>query len=212
MRLGSINLFSKLSFPGSISPSVMIPEHRLAVLLNQVKASQMARCYFHNPTVPLSLFSDHVCDRSQFPLQAIHQLSHSGEVWFVKFSHDGTRLATSGDERSVIIYDTTTFEAIHTLTEHTQHVAYVAWSPDDTRLITCSHDKTARVWDALVRKRLACFLFIWTILICIIIVWTVPLSSRKPRSACNDSCLAPGQSMFRNWVVGQGRGVDYVVS
>ena len=144
----------KTKLSGCISPSVMIPEHRLATLLNQVKESQMSRCHFHNPTASLSLFSDHVCDRNQFPLQAIHQLSHSGEVWFVKFSHDGSRLATSGDERSVIIYDTSTFQEIHVLTEHTQHVAYVAWSPDDTKLITCSHDKTARLWDALVSKTL----------------------------------------------------------
>ena len=179
--------YTKLS--GSISPSVMIPEHRLAVLLNQVKESQMSRCHFHNPTVSLSLFADHVCDRSQFPLQAIHQLSHSGEVWFVKFSHNGTRLATSGDERSVIIYDTTTFEEIHNLAEHTQHVAYVAWSPDDSRLITCSHDKTARVWDANVSMRKPQF-NASIILTFIILVWTLPFPSRKSRSACNNGCLA----------------------
>ena len=125
----------------------MIPEHRLAALLDQVKQSQVSKCHYHNPTITPSLFSDHVCDRSQFPLHTIHQLSQTSEVWFLEFSHDGTRLATSGQDKVVTIYDTATFQPIHTLNEHLESVTYVSWSPDDTRLISCSMDKTARLWD-----------------------------------------------------------------
>lgn len=134
---------------GSIAPSVMIPQHRLAILLDQVKQNQISNCLYHNPSSSPSLFADHMCDRSQFPLQTILELNqNAGEVWAMEFSHDGRRLATSGEATDVLIYDTSVFQVLYSLTGHTKEVAYLAWSPDDSRLITCSHDKTARVWDA----------------------------------------------------------------
>lgn len=140
------NLLEDLS--KSISPSVMIPEHRLAVLLNQVKQNQISKCLYHNPSTSPSLFADHVCDRSQFPLQTIHELSNNpGEVWSLQFSHNGRMLATSGEGQIVVIYDMTTFQPLHTLRDHTSHVPYLTWSPDDSKLITCSHDHKAKVWD-----------------------------------------------------------------
>ncbi|KAL8712912.1 MAG: hypothetical protein Q9225_006852, partial [Loekoesia sp. 1 TL-2023] len=133
----------------SISPSVMIPQHRLAVLLNQVKQNQISHCLYHNPSSSPSLFADHMCDRSQFPLRTILELNQSaGEVWAMEFSHDGRRLAASGQATDVLIYDTSMFQVLYRLTNHTDRVAYLAWSPDDSKIITCSHDKTARVWDA----------------------------------------------------------------
>lgn len=141
----------------SISPSVMIPDHRLAVLLDQAKQSQIAKCLYHSPTSRPSLFSDHMCDRSQFPLRTVLELSESvGEVWCIEFSHDGTMLAASGEDPSVIIYDTKTFQVRHKLADHDGYVAYVVWSPDDTKLITCSHDHIARVWDTAVRLLSLC--------------------------------------------------------
>lgn len=127
----------------------MIPEHRLADLLDQVKKNQISHCLYHNPSRSPSLFADHICDRSQFPLRTVLELGqNTGEVWAMEFSHDGKMLATSGQATDVLIYDTNTFQVLHRLTEHTDHVAYLAWSPDDRKLISCSHDKTARVWDA----------------------------------------------------------------
>ena len=125
----------------------MIPDHRLAVLLDQVKQSQISKCVYHNPTTSPSLFSDHVCDRSQFPLQAILTLPQSDEIWYLEFSHDGRRLATSGQDSTVTVYDTLDFEVRYTLTDHTKSIAYVSWSPDDSKLVSCSHDHTAKVWD-----------------------------------------------------------------
>ena len=130
----------------------MIPEHRLGILLNQIKQSQVVKCLYHNPISPPSLFTDHKCDRAQFPLQTIFELTQSeGEVWFVEFSHNGKWLAASGEDSTVVIYNTSTFEVQHTLREHTLGVVLVAWSPDDSKLITCSRDQTAKVWGMEVR-------------------------------------------------------------
>ncbi|KAI4248246.1 MAG: hypothetical protein LQ352_005978, partial [Teloschistes flavicans] len=118
-------------------------------LMDQVKQHQISHCTYHNPSAPPSLFADHLCDRDQFPLRTILELGeNAGEVWAMEFSHDGRRLATCGQATDVLIYDTSVFQELYRLTDHTDHVAYVAWSPDDTNLITCSFDKTARIWDA----------------------------------------------------------------
>ncbi|KAI9847978.1 MAG: hypothetical protein M1837_001496 [Sclerophora amabilis] len=139
-------LLSELS--KSISPSVMVPENRLATLLQQVKRSQISNCLYHNTAKSPSLYSDHMCDRSVFPTRTLLELEqHSDEVWFLEFSHDGSRLATASKDRTVIIYDVPSFETIHTLSKHGEAVAFVAWSPDDTKLISCSRDYKARLWD-----------------------------------------------------------------
>ncbi|KAI9822531.1 MAG: hypothetical protein M1827_000250 [Pycnora praestabilis] len=139
-------LLSRLS--QSISPSVMIPEHRLAVLLQQVKQDQISKCLYHNTAGSPSLYSDHSCDRSQFPLRAVLELTqHQEEVWYVEFSHNGTKLATTSLDTTVIIHDTSSFEVLHKLSGHTDGVAYASWSPDDSMLITCARDHKACLWD-----------------------------------------------------------------
>lgn len=126
----------------------MIPEHRLAELLTQVKENQILNCAWHNTAEWPSLYVNHTCDRENFPLEPLHVLDrHRDEVWFLAFSNDGTRLATAGKDGKVIIYETTDFQILHILTDHREAVAYVTWSPDDSRLVTCSQDKEARLWD-----------------------------------------------------------------
>lgn len=77
---------------------------------------------------------------------------HADEVWYLEFSHDGTKLATASKDQTVIIYDTTTFTTLHRLADHEKQVTYITWSPDDSKLISCSMDHKARVWDVAVRS------------------------------------------------------------
>lgn len=136
-----------------ISASVMIPEHRLAQLLDQFKQSQISRCLYHNPSAPLSLFTDHMCDRNQFPLRTSRELSQSdGQVWVAEFSHNGRYLATCGSAKNVWIYDTRDWTIRQRLHEHAEDIVNMFWSPDDSKLITCCRsDGKARVYEILVR-------------------------------------------------------------
>ncbi|KAJ2902200.1 WD40-repeat-containing domain protein [Zalerion maritima] len=140
------NLLSLLST--CISPSVMLPQHRLASLLHQAKSGQVARCLYHTDASPPSLYSDHMCNKCDFPLEAVEILDkHDGEVWQLKFSHDGKHLATCGSDKQVIIWEIPSFTPLHYLTDHDDGVANVDWSPDDTKLVTCCQDRHARLWD-----------------------------------------------------------------
>jgi hypothetical protein len=95
-----------------------------------------------------SSYVNYFCDRSQFPYKTVMELrDHHDEIWYVQFSHDGTRLASASRDSSVIVYSTETFEVIHQLSEHSGWVSFIAWSPDDSKLLSCSHDKKAKLWD-----------------------------------------------------------------
>ncbi|KOS19190.1 WD repeat-containing protein 26 [Escovopsis weberi] len=137
-----------------ISPSVMLPENRLAVLLQHVKDSQINGCLYHTAPTSPSLYSDHTCHRRDFPSEVALELNElGGEIWQVQFSHDGSKLAACGSRDLVIIWDLATFSVTTTLPGHGKDgresgVCNVAWSPDDSMIVTCSFDKYARLWDA----------------------------------------------------------------
>ncbi|THW74114.1 WD domain-containing protein [Aureobasidium pullulans] len=146
------DLLSELS--RSISPSVMIPEHRLAVLLDHVQQQHIDQCLYHNTTQPPSLLHDHVCEREQFPLHIFHELQHhSDEVWHLEFSHNGSMLATASKDNTVVIYDTTSWMPICRLGQQKKNdqdtgVCYVSWSPDDTYILTCSQSRELAIHQA----------------------------------------------------------------
>ncbi|KAK9469867.1 WD40-repeat-containing domain protein [Lipomyces arxii] len=166
----------------SISPAVMIPEHRLATLLDQAKSYQVQKCIYHNTNAAVSLYTDHVCDPSQFPSKTTHILTeHTGEVWFVAFSNDGTKLASASKDYTVIIWDVPSFEKICTLTTHTDAVTALAWSPDDTILIACGFDRTVKLWDVQDRQCLHTEEFVHAVTSC---AW-MP-SGREYLTGCMD--------------------------
>ncbi|KAF7866814.1 hypothetical protein EAF04_005656 [Stromatinia cepivora] len=139
-------LLSQLS--RCISPSAMLPEHRLVTLFNQVKQHQISSCIYHNTYTSPSLYQDHTCDRSNFPLRPVLEVDkHSGEIWDTKFSHDGTLLASCGSDGVTVIYNAPDFDVHVVLSEHEAGVCSFAWSLDDTRMVTCGRDNRACLWN-----------------------------------------------------------------
>lgn len=128
----------------------MIPEHRLPTLLDEVKDNWITNCLYHNTAVSPSLYVDHNCDRDEFPMKCVLELRHhKDEVWYLKYSHDGTMLASTSKDKTVIIYDTTNYKLRHILEDHDAGVTHLAWSPDDSKIITCcaQQENSARIWD-----------------------------------------------------------------
>uniref|UniRef100_A0A668A0H4 WD repeat-containing protein 26 n=1 Tax=Myripristis murdjan TaxID=586833 RepID=A0A668A0H4_9TELE len=139
-----------------LPPSVMLPPRRLQTLLKQAVELQRERCLYHNTKLDsgldsVSLLLDHACSRKQFPCYTQQILTeHCNEVWFCKFSNDGTKLATGSKDTTVIVWhvDTETHQLklMKTLEGHAYGVSYLAWSPDDAYLIACGPDDCSELW------------------------------------------------------------------
>eukprot|EP01130_Rhizamoeba_saxonica_P001288 TRINITY_DN11168_c0_g1_i1.p1 TRINITY_DN11168_c0_g1~~TRINITY_DN11168_c0_g1_i1.p1 ORF type:complete len:596 (-),score=182.14 TRINITY_DN11168_c0_g1_i1:23-1810(-) len=67
----------------------------------------------------------------------------------VRFSPDGSKLATAGQDKNIVFYEGKTGEKISEISgAHKGSIYSLAWSPDSTRILTSSADKTAKIWDA----------------------------------------------------------------
>jgi WD40 repeat protein len=73
---------------------------------------------------------------------------HTDSVYSVTFSHDGRRLASSSNDKTMRIWDTETGAMQQTLKGHMRSVYSVTFSYDGRRLASSSNDTTVRIWDA----------------------------------------------------------------
>uniref|UniRef100_A0A8C2XB82 WD repeat-containing protein 26 n=1 Tax=Cyclopterus lumpus TaxID=8103 RepID=A0A8C2XB82_CYCLU len=139
-----------------LPPLVMLPPRRLQTLLKQAVELQRERCLYHNTKLnsgldSVSLLLDHACSRKQFPCYTQQILTeHCNEVWFCKFSNNGTKLATGSKDTTVIVWhvdvETQQLKLLKTLEGHAYGVSYLAWSPDDAYLIACGPDDCSELW------------------------------------------------------------------
>ncbi|XP_041353510.1 WD repeat-containing protein 26-like [Gigantopelta aegis] len=139
-----------------LPPSVMLPPRRLLTLLGQAVELQKDKCPYHNTRLDInidavSLLLDHACTKDQFPCHTIQILNeHCNEVWFCRFSPDGTKLATGSKDCSMIIWDVDmeTLELKHkkTFDNHSYGVAYIAWSPDSKFIVACGPEDCSELW------------------------------------------------------------------
>jgi WD40 repeat protein len=74
--------------------------------------------------------------------------AHQGQVWGMAYSPDGTRLATSGSDRKVRIWDTVSYENLLTLQAQNADLTAIAFSPDGKRLAAASGDGSTKIWEA----------------------------------------------------------------
>ena len=89
----------------------MLPPKRLESLLSQAIEYQQEQCTYHVKPGKLSiedvtLLEDHACTKQTLPCVTIQILAdHTDEVWYCKFSPDGTKLATGSKDGNLCIYD-----------------------------------------------------------------------------------------------------------
>ncbi|KAI8897964.1 WD40-repeat-containing domain protein [Globomyces pollinis-pini] len=131
-----------------ILPSMCIPPNRLNILLDQALQLQRQNCLYHNEDANECLLVDHSCQREKFPNHTTHLLEeHRDEVWFMAFSHDGTKLASASRDARAIIWDVENFKILYVLDDHKKAISYLSWSPDDSYLLTASNDTTLKLWN-----------------------------------------------------------------
>ena len=75
-------------------------------------------------------------------------------VYSAAFSPDGKTVVTSGDEKSVRLWDASTGREIRTLTGHTSSIYSAAFSLDGKMVVTASMDGTARLWNVTTGREL----------------------------------------------------------
>ncbi|KAF7339904.1 WD40 repeat-containing protein [Mycena venus] len=72
---------------------------------------------------------------------------HTMSISSLKFSPDGSKLASSGADKIIKLWDTYTGDVLRTLVGHTEGISDIAWSNDGEYLASASDDKTIRIWD-----------------------------------------------------------------
>ena len=96
-----------------------------------------------------------VCDAKSLEVIRKIGIEEDGrEVWCVKWSPDGKRLATanrgkSGDKKHIVrIWDATSGELMTNLEGHTTPASDVSWSPDGNLLASAASGDNVRIWNA----------------------------------------------------------------
>jgi WD40 repeat protein len=86
----------------------------------------------------------------RFGASETHQVAaltaHEGGCDAAAFSPDGALLVTGGRDHDIIVWETKSFTALHTLRAHTRPVLDLAFSPDGRAFVSAGGDGTLRVW------------------------------------------------------------------
>ena len=73
---------------------------------------------------------------------------HGGAVRSLAVSPDGRRIVSAGVDKTLMLWNTLTGQAMLTLTGHTGQVTSLAFSADGGQIVSGGLDKTVRIWSA----------------------------------------------------------------
>ena len=73
--------------------------------------------------------------------------SSQGHITALAWSPDGKLMASGGTNRTIKIWDASSWFQLHTLKNHQEMISALTWNPSGTQLLSASHDKTIKVWD-----------------------------------------------------------------
>uniref|UniRef100_V5ET48 WD40 repeat-containing protein n=1 Tax=Kalmanozyma brasiliensis (strain GHG001) TaxID=1365824 RepID=V5ET48_KALBG len=131
-----------MEIESAVSPLVMIPSRRLPQLLEQAQSYQKQQDPFFNSPhgSHFSLLTDHRSDRSVFPSHVSRTIEdHHDEVWCLEFSHDGTKLATAGADKTILIWSVQDdYKLLQKFVPLSDNISSVSWSPNDKKLLVTS--------------------------------------------------------------------------
>lgn len=69
-------------------------------------------------------------------------------LWSAAWSSDGKRVAVSGEDKTVGVYTSSSWECVERITDlHTRTVRFAAWSPNGRLLACCSFDGSVSVME-----------------------------------------------------------------
>lgn len=75
----------------------------------------------------------------------------------VAFSPDGSKLACSAADRSIRLFDASTYQPLVSVEDHADWVVSIAWSADGAKLASASRDKTSKIFNAATGDALGTF-------------------------------------------------------
>ncbi|MEH2169971.1 MAG: serine/threonine-protein kinase [Nostoc sp.] len=79
---------------------------------------------------------------------------HENSVLSVAISPDGKTIASSGNDRTIKLWNLVTGKLISSLNGHFQQVNVVVISPDGKLLVSASDDNTIKIWNLATRKQI----------------------------------------------------------
>jgi WD40 repeat protein len=80
-------------------------------------------------------------------LEELARFDHDGELYWLRSSPDGRRLATCSG-KTVVVHDLESGARLHAFEGHSSSVLAVAFSPDSRTCVSTGRDGKALVWDA----------------------------------------------------------------